>query len=193
MAQASSSLEHFSLVRLNELLASSKQVSSNTAHGHDTVDYIFYSTVFSQLHGKWIEGNLKLISRLNLLTGKQVLDLGGLPSQAFPSDHLCLVAKFLLRGSRRRRWRRRIVILILTWLSATWNDLFRPLKHHNKFRFCPKRGASFQILVCGLLSARLPDYPSKSCLHRQIPRDLYFSKCLSSQKTWKFRIFLQYV
>jgi protein angel len=78
------------------------QATSNSDGGYATVDYIFYSTVASLLHGKWIEGNLKLISRLNPLTGSQISNLGGLPSKAFPSDHICLVAKFLLKGTRRR-------------------------------------------------------------------------------------------
>lgn len=81
------------------------QVSSNHQSGYATVDYILYSTVHSPRFGK-IEGNLKLISRLNLLSGNEVTNLGGLPSLAFPSDHLCLAAKFLLRGSRGRRWKK---------------------------------------------------------------------------------------
>ena len=87
--------------RIYSNLFVSCQVTSNHKDGYGTVDYIFFSTVYSQRHGNWVEGNLKLLSRLNLLSGKEVHTLGGLPSMAFPSDHLCLVAKFLLRRSRK--------------------------------------------------------------------------------------------
>ena len=78
-------------------------MTSNTDKGYGNVDYIFYSTVASTVLGKWIEGNLKLLSRLNLFSGEEVSNLGGLPSRAFPSDHISLVARFLLKGTRGRR------------------------------------------------------------------------------------------
>ena len=48
-------------------------MTSNTANGFGTVDYILYSTVTSMFNGKMIEGNLKLLSRLNLLSGAKVI------------------------------------------------------------------------------------------------------------------------
>ena len=51
-------------------------MTSNTANGFGTVDYILYSTVASMFNGKMIEGNLKLLSRLNLLSGAKVKTVG---------------------------------------------------------------------------------------------------------------------
>eukprot|EP00092_Neocalanus_flemingeri_P089492 GFUD01113246.1.p1 GENE.GFUD01113246.1~~GFUD01113246.1.p1 ORF type:complete len:553 (-),score=163.57 GFUD01113246.1:65-1723(-) len=65
-----------------------------------TVDYIFYSTVQSRQaaskDGRQ-EGRLKLLGRQSLLTGPEISALGGLPSTICPSDHLPLLAEFLLK------------------------------------------------------------------------------------------------
>ena len=60
------------------------------------VDFIFYSRYYSQYLSKFIESNLKLLGRLCLFTEKECIDMGHLPNDLCPSDHLCLVAKFLL-------------------------------------------------------------------------------------------------
>jgi len=65
-------------------------------NGWVVVDYMLYSTSYSEKYNKFVEGNLKLVSKLELLSGQQCREMGGLPSNACPSDHLSLVAKFLL-------------------------------------------------------------------------------------------------
>ena len=60
------------------------------------VDYIFYSRRYSQYLSKFIESNLKLLGRLCLYTEKECIAMGHLPNNVCPSDHLSLVAKFLL-------------------------------------------------------------------------------------------------
>jgi len=65
-----------------------------------TVDYIYYSTIISRNaasnDGKQ-EGKLKLVGRLSLPTGPEISVLGGLPSLICPSDHLFLLAEFILK------------------------------------------------------------------------------------------------
>ena len=79
-----------------------KGVTAKQQNGWVVVDYIFYSTIFSEKYGKFIEGNLKLVAKLDLLSGDQCRRMGGLPSETCPSDHLCLFAKFLLCPTRRK-------------------------------------------------------------------------------------------
>jgi len=52
---------------------------------------------WNERDGRRIEGNLKLIRRLGLLTRGQCKELGSLPTLASPSDHYPLVAEFLLK------------------------------------------------------------------------------------------------
>ena len=59
------------------------------------VDFIFYSRCYSQKYSKFIENNLKLLSKLNLHTKQTCIEMGHLPNKFCPSDHLSLVAKFL--------------------------------------------------------------------------------------------------
>ena len=74
-----------------------REASSNQGSGNFwVVDYIFYSTVFHSKHNKQVEGNLKLISRLRLPTESKCRELGGMPNPLCPSDHISLVAKFIL-------------------------------------------------------------------------------------------------
>ena len=65
-----------------------------------TVDYIYYSTIMSSnaasSDGRQ-EGKLKLVGRLSLPTGPEISVLGGLPSAVCPSDHLPLLAEFILK------------------------------------------------------------------------------------------------
>jgi len=68
-----------------------------------TVDYIFYSTIVSNhaasnsKDGRQ-EGKLKLVGRLSLPTGPEISVIGGLPSSICPSDHLPLLAEFVLKA-----------------------------------------------------------------------------------------------
>ena len=78
------------------------EVTTKQQNGWVMVDYLFYSTNFSQKYNKFVEGDLKLVAKLDLLSGQQCRDMGGLPSTTFPSDHLSLLAKFLLRSKRRK-------------------------------------------------------------------------------------------
>ena len=72
------------------------EVTTKQQNGWVVVDYMLYSTSYSEKYNKFVEGNLKLVSKLELLSGQQCREMGGLPSNACPSDHLSLVAKFLL-------------------------------------------------------------------------------------------------
>ena len=69
-------------------------------NGYVMVDYILYSRYFSHRYSKFVEGNLKLLQRLSLYTEKQCTDLGHLPNEKCPSDHLSLAAKFLLTANK---------------------------------------------------------------------------------------------
>ena len=82
-----------------------------------TVDYIFYSTLPARRvnchtsdgrregeythtavgdQGLKLAGNLKLVGRLDLPSAQQMAIIGSLPNQFTPSDHLPLLADFLL-------------------------------------------------------------------------------------------------
>lgn len=67
-------------------------------NGWVTVDYIFYSTMFCQKFNKAIEGNLKLLSTLKCLSQHQYQNVKRIPNHTFPSDHICLMTKFLLKN-----------------------------------------------------------------------------------------------
>lgn len=60
------------------------------------VDYIFYSLVYSRYLSKFIEGRLKMLGRIQLYSAEECTKMGHLPNEFCPSDHLSLVAKFLL-------------------------------------------------------------------------------------------------
>ena len=65
-----------------------------------TVDYIFYSTQPGRPGGHSSdgrrEGKLKLVGRLSLPSAQQMWTVGSLPNYFCPSDHLPLLADFLL-------------------------------------------------------------------------------------------------
>ena len=64
-----------------------------------TVDYILYSTLpgpsSSSSDGRR-EGSLKLLAHLTLPTAQQMSLVGSIPNTHCPSDHLPLLADFLL-------------------------------------------------------------------------------------------------
>lgn len=62
------------------------------------VDYVLYSTLpgsSSSSDGRR-EGSLKLLGRLSLPTAQQMALVGKIPNTHCPSDHLPLLADFLL-------------------------------------------------------------------------------------------------
>ena len=72
-------------------------IKVSTYHdGWTTVDYIFYTTIPSCRYGSRVEGSLKLLSRLRLPDTRQMARIGHIPSDVCPSDHLPLLADFLL-------------------------------------------------------------------------------------------------
>jgi mRNA deadenylase 3'-5' endonuclease subunit Ccr4 len=79
-----------------------KEVTTKQQNGWVVVDYMFYSTNFCEKYNKFIEGNLKLVAKLDLLSGHQCRRMGSLPSEKCPSDHLSLCAKFLLCSKRSK-------------------------------------------------------------------------------------------
>jgi hypothetical protein len=61
------------------------------------VDYLFYGTVpCPSRPGARVEGSLKLLARLRLPDARQMDRIGHIPSALCPSDHLPLLADFLL-------------------------------------------------------------------------------------------------
>lgn len=83
-----------------------KEYEMTTHHnkGHCTVDYIFYSVANKDVRhqGNEIrlrnvkEGRLKLLSHYGLMSARELDKTGGIPNETLPSDHLCLITKFLL-------------------------------------------------------------------------------------------------
>ena len=68
--------------------------------GWVNVDYVLYNTRPGQRHhassdGRR-EGSLKLLGRLDLPTAGQMARVGRIPNSCCPSDHLPLLAEFLL-------------------------------------------------------------------------------------------------
>ncbi|XP_034432298.1 protein angel homolog 1 isoform X1 [Hippoglossus hippoglossus] len=83
----------------------SSEVTSLHSEVGATVDYIFFSPrrisssdqrAFPSAGGDCVSSGLKLISSLSLLSEDVLWSLKGLPNDMFPSDHLCLLAKFQL-------------------------------------------------------------------------------------------------
>lgn len=82
-----------------------RTMEATTSHNrtNQTVDYIFYTVSEKKRkkeHGKEYmvsaEGNLKLLSSLRLPTVEDMSDLGRLPNAFISSDHVLLMARFLL-------------------------------------------------------------------------------------------------
>jgi len=75
-----------------------RQSHNDASTFHDTwmkVDYIFYSTKILP-SGETREGRLKLLGRFSLPNRQQMALVGKIPNHQCPSDHLPLVAEFLL-------------------------------------------------------------------------------------------------
>lgn len=78
-------------------LGGAPEVTTKHDRGWTSVDYIFYSRVYSDSYARPIEGNLKLLARYGLLSGPEAQQFSPLPSSVCPSDHFPLAAQFLLR------------------------------------------------------------------------------------------------
>ncbi|XP_060939072.1 protein angel homolog 1 [Limanda limanda] len=79
----------------------SSEVTSLHSEVGATVDYIFFSprrisSSDQRAGGDCVNSGLKLISSLSLLSADVLWSMKGLPNHMFPSDHLCLLAKFQL-------------------------------------------------------------------------------------------------
>ena len=75
-----------------------RQSHNDASTFHDTwmkVDYIFYSTKILP-SGETREGRLRLLGRFSLPNRQQMALVGKIPNHQCPSDHLPLVAEFLL-------------------------------------------------------------------------------------------------
>ncbi|XP_065301233.2 protein angel homolog 2 isoform X1 [Dermacentor albipictus] len=81
------------------------EVTTHHQRASCTVDYIFYSvkrkdTMFREgqvKHACVVEGPLRLLATYRLMSQNQLMAIGGLPNEVQSSDHLPLIAKFLLR------------------------------------------------------------------------------------------------
>jgi mRNA deadenylase 3'-5' endonuclease subunit Ccr4 len=58
---------------------------------------LHFSCVWNENFGKQIEGKLKLLRRLGLLSRSKCKELGNLPRADIPSDHYPLIAEFMLK------------------------------------------------------------------------------------------------
>lgn len=76
--------------------------SRASTHHNDwiMVDYLFYSRYLNAKMSRVIEGNLKLLSFLNLPTVADCEQMGMIPNDFLGSDHFSLAARFLLRHPR---------------------------------------------------------------------------------------------
>lgn len=82
-----------------------KEVTTQHSSADCTVDYIMYSVAQKDTeftHNKLTvrnvqEGSLRLLGRFGLMSSSEVGNLGGLPNKVIGSDHLSLLAKFLLK------------------------------------------------------------------------------------------------
>eukprot|EP00058_Branchiostoma_floridae_P025196 XP_002610686.1 hypothetical protein BRAFLDRAFT_117919 [Branchiostoma floridae] len=82
-----------------------REVTTHHGRANCTVDYIFYTARPSEgdytgkggrHRPKYRDGRLKLMSRLSLLSDRELERMGSLPNKEHPSDHLPLIAKFRL-------------------------------------------------------------------------------------------------
>ncbi|KAH9494459.1 Protein angel 2 [Bulinus truncatus] len=92
--------EHFIKDRHGHRLT---EISSQHEYVSATVDYIFYSCSRKNRdvkrrskHSSSSDEPLVLLARYRLLTTRDAHKIGHLPNTVFPSDHFCLIAKFML-------------------------------------------------------------------------------------------------
>ena len=86
-------------------LRQTAEVTSHHSRTSTTLDYIFYSVMDKRVnwHDHMVdvrdisEGKLVLLARYGLMSGPELNELGGIPNRFLPSDHLCLIAQFLLK------------------------------------------------------------------------------------------------
>ncbi|XP_064602592.1 protein angel homolog 2-like isoform X2 [Liolophura sinensis] len=86
---------------------SRNEITTQHEHASCTLDYIFYNVRRKRTHTQRNrvrlqnveEDKLCLIGRYGLLSAQEIHDLGGLPNKYLGSDHLALLAKFLLKYS----------------------------------------------------------------------------------------------
>ncbi|XP_013067182.2 uncharacterized protein LOC106055465 isoform X1 [Biomphalaria glabrata] len=75
-----------------------KEITTQHERVTATVDYIFYSTGMKSIDGSQATNvPLELLARYKLLTTGDMREIGYLPNKMFPSDHFCLIARFLLK------------------------------------------------------------------------------------------------
>ncbi|XP_061173572.1 protein angel homolog 2-like isoform X2 [Saccostrea echinata] len=78
--------------------------TQSSASDSSVVDYVFYSVLGRECKSRRgnfnnrniIEGRIKLLGRLGLLSKKEISAAGNLPNYQNPSDHMPLMVKFLL-------------------------------------------------------------------------------------------------
>lgn len=85
----------------------SSEITTQHEHASCTLDYIFYNVKRKRTHTQRNrvrlqnveEDKLCLIGRYGLVSAQEISQLGGLPNKYLGSDHLALLAKFLLKYS----------------------------------------------------------------------------------------------
>ncbi|KFM67877.1 Protein angel-like protein, partial [Stegodyphus mimosarum] len=71
-------------------------VTSMTGNDFSTVDHIFYHVKEKQGPRNFTEDRLKLLGFYSLMQSEELDELGGLPNAYLGSDHVCLMAKFVI-------------------------------------------------------------------------------------------------
>ncbi|KAK0040647.1 protein angel 2 isoform X2 [Biomphalaria pfeifferi] len=75
-----------------------KEITTQHERVAATLDYIFYSTGMKNIDDSQATNlPLELLARYKLLTTGDMQEIGYLPNKMFPSDHFCLIARFLLK------------------------------------------------------------------------------------------------
>lgn len=91
--------------RIERLERRKPEVTTHHSRAACTVDYIFYTVDSKEIrkHRDEIrlkniqDGRLRLLARYGLMSAEELTRMGGIPNHTLASDHVCLMAKFLLK------------------------------------------------------------------------------------------------
>lgn len=91
--------------RIERLDHRTEEVTTHHSRAACTVDYIFYTVKSKEVYNRGDEirlrrikdGRLRLIARYGLMSAQELNRLGGIPNNTLASDHVCLLARFLIK------------------------------------------------------------------------------------------------
>ena len=128
-----------------ERLGSEQEVTTHHKRAHCSVDYIFYSIAHREVQwrrdqvklSRVRDGRLSLLARYGLMSARELDHMGGLPNHLLPSDHLCLITKFLLK------WQNVIVSVhhfkVLIGVYGAWSSVSHckvPVEVREHYQLC---------------------------------------------------------